>query len=385
MPVDRRTAAPHRVLTRRGLLVGMGAVAAAAPLAARAEGRVITLGSTFDGSSVEQANGMGGFRGAQACFNAINRQGGIGGAKVQLRMADDQFKPEKARDNALAFARDASVIGLMTPLGTRQTAAVMAAVSDMAIVGPNTGTTALRQASPPNLFWVRATYDEEVQRLIRTAATLGTTRIGIVHPTDPLGLGVLAAFQRSMDEVKLRPTVVATTPGTTSPEVEPAARAIAKADPQAVVMALAGMAPKFIQALRAAGCNATVYGLSVSASAGNIATLGAQGRGLEFAIVVPSPFAPKHQVVRQYQADMLASGWPGFSLPSLEGYINARVMAEGLRRAGPNPSRASLIDGLSRIEAFDVGGLRIGYGPANRVGGHFVDVAVLGADGSIRT
>ena len=80
---------------------------------------------------------------------------------------------------------------------------------------------------------------------------------------------------------------------------------------------------------------------------------------------------------------MTASGWTDYSLPTLEGYINARIVAEALRRAGANVTRESLIASLERIESLDLGGMRIGYGTGNRIGSNFVDVAVLGTDGRI--
>jgi branched-chain amino acid transport system substrate-binding protein len=374
---------PFFQLGRRAGLKALGAAAAAVALPSWSQARTWRVGTTFDNSSVERANGSANFKGAQAYFNAVNKAGGIHSSKVELLQADDQFKPDVAKANAQAFAADRSVIGLLTPLGTRQTAAIMESVKDMAIVGPNTGTAGLRKTSPPNLFWVRVTYDQEVDRLIRIAATLGMTQIGIVHPKDPLGQSVLAAFNKSMEAVKLVPAVIATTPGTTSAEVGPAVEAIAKARPQMIIMVMAGVVPTFIKSLREAGVASSVYGLSIGASAANIEALGGNGRGIGFAIVVPPPNAPKYEIVRTYQADMRASGWEDFSLPSMEGYINARVMAEGLRRAGPTATREGLIAALEKIEALDIGGVRINYGAGNRSGGSFVDVAVIGERGRL--
>ena len=52
------------------------------------------------------------------------------------------------------------------------------------------------------------------------------------------------------------------------------------------------------------------------------------------------------------------------------------MAASGLRRAGTGVTRESLIAALDRIEALELGGLRVGFGKGNRIGGHFVDVAV---------
>jgi branched-chain amino acid transport system substrate-binding protein len=377
---DRIDRTRRRVAVATGLVAGLGAPALAQPKSLR-------VGSTFDNSGVEKANGSAGFLGATACFEAINREGGVLGTKVELVMADDQFSPELTKNNAQAFRRDRSILGLLTPLGTRQTAAAIEAVRDMAIVGPITGTAAVRRGSPANVFWVRAGYDQEVEKLVTTSSTLGHTRIGIVYPDDPLGKSVYAGFQQSMSQHRLTPAVVATTPGTTSPEVEPAAQAVAAAAPQMVIVVLAGMAPRFVQALRKLDSGSTtIYGLSISINAANVRAMGEQGRGVGFTIVVPSPFVAKSDIVRRYQADMRAVGREEFSLPSLEGYVNARVMVEGLRLAGTAVSRESLIAALERIESLDLGGgLRIAYGTANRMGSRFVDLAVIDATGRIRT
>lgn len=348
-----------------------------------AQAKTLRIGTTFDNSGVEKANGTGLFLGSSALIRSLNRAGGIHGTKIELVMADDQFKPELAKENARSFAADSSILGVLHPLGTRQAAEVIDAAPGMAVVGAVTGTVSLRKAKAPNAFWVRVNYNQEVDKLIATAAATGTTRIGLVHSNDLLGQSVLAAFNASLSRYKLEPAVIATTPSTTSLEVASAALAISKASPQVVITGLAGAAPKFMAALRNAGCNSTVYGLSITASA--LGAMGDLAHGLAFAIVVPSPLSTRFEIVRKYQADMLASGLRSsdFSLTSLEGYIAAWVLAEGLRRTGPGPTRASLITGLERIEALDIGGVKINYGFGNREGGQFVDVAVIDKTGRI--
>ena len=381
VPEQRVFLAPPTT-SRRRVLTGLAATAAAGlGMPAFAQGKPIRIGTTFDNSSVEKANGQGLFQGSSAFFNALNKSGGLNGTKVELVMADDTFKPDVAKANALAFEKDSSVLALLHPLGTRQTSEVMDAVPGMAVVGPITGTVALRKKTAPNTFWVRVNYDQEVEKLVTTAAVLGQTRIGLVHSNDPLGQSVLAAFKAALAKAKLEPAVIATTPNTTSMEVGPAAEAIAKAKPQVIIIGLAGTAPVFMKALRDAGGNSSAYGLSITASA--LAAMGDLARGLGFVIVVPSPYSTKFEIVRRYQTDMVANGTKDFSLTSLEGYINAAVLAEGLRRAGGSPTRASVMAGLASIENFDLGGLKINYGRTNREGGHFVDVAVIGSRGQM--
>ena len=208
---EQRVFLARPTTSRRRVLTGLAATAAVGlGMPAIAQGKSIRIGTTFDNSSVEKANGQGLYQGSSAFFNALNKSGGINGTKVDLVMADDTFKPEVAKANALAFEKDSAVLALLHPLGTRQTSEVMDAVPGMAVVGPITGTVSLRKKTAPNTFWVRVNYDQEVEKLVTTAAVLGQSRIGLVHSNDPLGQSVLAAFKAALAKAKLEPAVIAT-------------------------------------------------------------------------------------------------------------------------------------------------------------------------------
>jgi branched-chain amino acid transport system substrate-binding protein len=57
------------------------------------------------------------------------------------------------------------------------------------------------------------------------------------------------------------------------------------------------------------------------------------------------------------------------SFRSLEGFVNARVIVEGLRRAGPNPTRAGFRQALESLKSFDLGiGAPLTFGPERHQG-----------------
>jgi ABC-type branched-subunit amino acid transport system substrate-binding protein len=68
----------------------------------------------------------------------------------------------------------------------------------------------------------------------------------------------------------------------------------------------------------------------------------------------------------------------------LEGFTAARVLVEGLRRAGPKPTRASLVTALEGMRKFDIGGLEVGYGPDDHTGLDFADLSIIGQDGKFK-
>jgi branched-chain amino acid transport system substrate-binding protein len=98
--------------------------------------------------------------------------------------------------------------------------------------------------------------------------------------------------------------------------------------------------------------------------------------------VFPDPHRARTPVVRDYQAAMQAIGRSDFSSASLEGYINTRILAEGLDRAGRDVTRAKLRTALLSLNRFDLGGFSVDYaGAAPFVGSRFVSLGILGGDG----
>lgn len=372
-----------RGVSRRNVIKAAGAVALAAPWVARAQSGPLRIAATFANSGVEQPNGQGLFQGAQACFNAINKAGGIHGRQLELVMADDAFKPAQALENARKFAGDANVLALIHPQGTRQTTEIMNGVKNLPVIGPNTGATALHKRGAGNVFWVRTNYDVEVERLVRFADTLGLRQMALVYPNDPFGLSVLDGFNSALERRNIKAVGVASTPGTASLDVQAAAKHLAGLPAQVLIMSLVGTLPAFHSAYREAGGTAIAFGLSVGGSATNLASMRNTAARPIFSVVLPAPNAERFDLARRYRADMRASGFEGESLVSLEGYTDALVLAEGLRRAGPKVDRDSLTAGLETMTDYDLGGLRMRFGKGQREGNTYTDVVMVGSDGRL--
>jgi ABC-type branched-subunit amino acid transport system substrate-binding protein len=64
---------------------------------------------------------------------------------------------------------------------------------------------------------------------------------------------------------------------------------------------------------------------------------------------------------------------------SLEGFLAAKVTVEGLRRAGPNPSRRAFVVALESMRNTDLGGYRVSFSPQDHEGSDFVELTFLGS------
>jgi hypothetical protein len=67
----------------------------------------------------------------------------------------------------------------------------------------------------------------------------------------------------------------------------------------------------------------------------------------------------------------------------MEGFVSAKVLVEGLRRAGRNPTRESFIRGLEAMQKVDLGGLMVTYGADDHTGSEFVELTMIGKDGQL--
>jgi ABC-type branched-subunit amino acid transport system substrate-binding protein len=112
--------------------------------------------------------------------------------------------------------------------------------------------------------------------------------------------------------------------------------------------------------------------------------LGKEGAGVMVSQVMPSPYNPARPIAREFVAAAKQSGkvQPNFS--SMEGYLAARVFAEGLRRASGKPTRESLITALESINE-DFGGYRVGFSASNHVASRFAELSMLTGDGRVKT
>ncbi|MDH5540388.1 MAG: ABC transporter substrate-binding protein, partial [Rhizobacter sp.] len=127
------------------------------------------------------------------------------------------------------------------------------------------------------------------------------------------------------------------------------------------------------------------YNVSFVGTQALSAELGAEARGVIVSQVMPFPYAPTTPLAGEYLAAGKASDAnfaPGYG--SLEGYVAAKTLLEGLRRAGPGPSHEGLIAGLESMRDHNLGGFFVDFGPQKHTGSRYVDMTILTQDGRVR-
>lgn len=321
--------------------------------------------------------------GAEAAMSHINARGGIHGRTLQLHMVDDGYVPQRTTDNVKQMLSQGTAFALLSCVGTPNNTAILPLVEEagMPYVAPLTGASSLRKGAR-NVFHVRASYTDEVHRLIQRLAGMGLKGIGIVHLDNGYGREMLEDATRALAEQGMKPAlqVAVATDGKNLADV---VGKVAAARPTAVLLATAGtVSVDLVKGLKKNVPGVLLTGVSVTLPSDSLKQLGEDGSGLALTMVMPDPNRAKLQVVRDYQAAMRARGQQEFSLGSLEAYVNTRVLAEGLERAGRDPSQARLRTALAGIRNLDLGGFTVDYsGQTPYVGSRFIDLGVLSSAG----
>jgi branched-chain amino acid transport system substrate-binding protein len=267
------------------------------------------------------------------------------------------------------LAQRDDVFGLYSMLGTVETGTAAKMLPGWPIFTPTTGADQLRSQAPPNVLFARATWGDEIDGLLGVANRLGLHKMALVYPEGQVRQAIMALADTALKTHKdLTLVTRATIPSPFSMEVGPAVRTIASnPDVQFVLIAIAGPAAEFIVQARSAGVAVPMYAPSSSISPEFFNRLKSRSAGIGFGSPIPSPWDRSIAITRDYQDAWLKSGKSRntFSFASLEGYINARLMMEALKRVGPDLTRQRFIQSAKRLKFADYGGLAVDWTKSN--------------------
>lgn len=360
----------------------LATLVALAPAFASAQ---ILIGQTAGFSGVVAAGVKETTDGARLWLDHINAKGGVHGQKIELVQMDDKFDPPVAKANAKVLIEQKNVLAIFLNRGTPHTEAIIPLLEahGVPLVAPSTGAMVLHQPVRKQVFNVRATYQREAEKAVAHLHTMGMNRIAVVHADDSFGKDGLEGAMKGFKKAGLDPVAVIKA-DRQKPDYATIVPAINAKDSQAVLWIASGAAvADGVKALRATRSAAQVVTLSNNASTGFIKSLGEHSRGVVVTQVFPYERSYAYGFIKEAGA-LARDRKMELSPAMLEGYTAAKVLVEGLRRAGPNPTRAKLLAALESIRSFDLGGLEVSYGPDDHTGLDFADLSIIGADGKFK-
>jgi branched-chain amino acid transport system substrate-binding protein len=321
--------------------------------------------------------------GAKLYINSVNKNGGVYGRKIELISLDDAFDPKRAGANAKILIEEKGVFALFLCRGTPHAEAILPylAANKVPLIAPSTGAQLLHEPVNPYVFNVRAKYQLEAEKGVVQLSTMGMQRIGVIHVDDSFGKDALAGALKGFVEAAMKPTGVYSYDRTTN-KVDDAVKSLVAGKPQAAILIGSGATvADIVSKVRKADRGILLVTLSNNASSAFVKSLGTDARGVIVTQVFPNPKMATTGIATEMQR--LARATPGaiVSHQAMEGYAAAKVLVEGLKRAGKQPTRESFIKALDGLRDFDLGGLKVDYSPTDHTGTEYVELSMIGKDG----
>ena len=318
---------------------------------------------------------------AQLYFDQVNAQGGVHGRKIKLVSLDDELKPEKALANYKKLLDEEKVLATFLGVGTGTTAAVLPLLEEkrVPLIAPLAIGDSVRAKSGRMVYYTRAGYGDESEKIIQHLTTVGQTKIALATLDNAGGREVAATIdgQLAKRNNKLVQTQFIAPNGS---NIAAAAKAIAAAQPQAVVLFSGGAASgEFVKQLFENKFTGQVFCYSIVSAEIVSKVVGDKARGISFSQVTQYPWDTTVKLVKEYQ-DLAKLGNVPVNYNGMGGFISAKLVVEALRRAGKNLTRENFVAALDGAP-YDLGGVLLNFGNGNRLGTGYVDLVIISREG----
>jgi branched-chain amino acid transport system substrate-binding protein len=353
------------------------------PMAAAAQERIlIGQSAPLTGSNAEIGKDIR--DGALAYFKKVNEAGGVNGRRIELISVDDKNDRKTAGANAVKLVNDNRVVALFGFASATLSLDAMPIVKEKRVpfFAPFTGADAIHKQNG-FVFVMRASYADELVKILEHWNNLGAERVTVVHYDDEIGNQNYATVERIMKAAGKN--AVSVKIQRNAPVDAKAIAAIVKSDPQVIVATtLYGATAQVLKGLKAVKRPYNMTSLSFVGPSQLAKAAGADAAGVSVAGVVPPPTKKVVPVINECAAAMRGAGVPELNYTNLEACIAAKVLVEAIRKAGPGVTRESLYRALTSIGTFDAGGYLVTFNSELRHGSHFVELAVIDKNGQFR-
>lgn len=321
--------------------------------------------------------------GALAYFNFVNDTGGVHGRKIELKSRDDAYNPETASScfNSL-IKDDVFATGFFVGTPTAAKYIPLAEASKIPLVGLFTGAQMLYEPLKHDIINVRASYFDETREQVDDLWRFRDVRkIGVIYQNDAFGKTVLEGVQHALAKHEATPAALGTFERNTL-DISAGLKTVRDAKPDAVIL-VGPYAPvaAILKQAHSTGWHPLFLTVSFVGTEGLIRAAGNDAEGVIVTQVVPPYDRTDLPTIRLYRTALekyMSGTSPSFV--SLEGFVDAMVMVEGLRAAGRDLTREKFIDGVESLHGFDTGlgsDFRLSYGPHDHKGFNSVYATVI--------
>jgi ABC-type branched-subunit amino acid transport system substrate-binding protein len=319
--------------------------------------------------------------GANAYFASVNARGGIAGRPIELVSMDDRNDRKTAAANAKTLL-EKNVISLFGFASATLSldAIPQAEQAGVPFFAPFSGANPVR-VNNPVLFTVRASYGDEMEKILGFWTSLGLKRVTVVHYEDEVGRQNLEVVTNYLKKINLQPKALPLKRN--APVGKAEIQALMAQQPELILTTvLSGAAADMQKELVAMGRVIPTSSLSFVGADQFIVAAGPAASGVSISQVVPNTNS-QIPAVRECHKAMEAAGMKGMNSTQLEACFAAKVLAEGMRRAKKPVTSKTLLEALSGLGTYDLGGYKITFNNGAQHGSKFVDLAMVTREGRL--
>jgi len=311
--------------------------------------------------------------GATTYLHSVNDDGGVFGRKVQLLAFDDGYDPDKAPACFKRMLKESVfALGFFVGTPTAKVYVPMAQDEKIPVIGLFTGAQMLYEPLKHYVINVRASYFDETREQVDKLWDINIHKIGVLYQDDAFGKAVLDGVKLALQKHNSAPAALGTFARNTL-DVDDGLKTVMAARPQAVVV-VGPYAPvaAIVKRAHATGWRPQFLTVSFVGTEEFIKEAGPDAEGTIITQMVP-PYDrtdyPTVALYRKYLSKYYPDTKPSFV--SLEGFVDAMVLVEGLKRAGKDVTREKFISAIESIHEMNVGmgsKLVLDYGPTDHKG-----------------
>lgn len=311
--------------------------------------------------------------GASAYLHMINDDGGVFGRKIQLEAFDDGYDPDKAPACFKRMTKEGVfALGFFVGTPTAKVYVPLAQEEKIPVVGLFTGAQLLYEPLKHEVINVRASYYDETREQVDKLWEANVRKIGVIYQDDPFGKAVLDGVKLALQKHGASTAALGTFTRN-SVDIQAGLKQVMIARPEAVIIAGPyAPAAAIVKQAHMDGWRPQFLTVSFVGTEEFIKEAGSDADGTIITQVMPPYDRVEYPTVALYRK-CLSKYSPGEAptFVSLEGFVDAMVLVEGLKRAGKDLTREKFIAGIESIHDMNAGlgpKLVLNYGASHHKG-----------------
>lgn len=317
--------------------------------------------------------------GALAVFAKVNASNVLG-RKVQLVTLDNANNRQRATENTqMLLGQHAAMVLFGYNSATNSLDSLpLVAQNNMLFFAPFSGSTKLR--GHPNVYTLRASYKDEASKVVEAKRAVGADKAVVLYYDDEVGRSNFEAVVSAFTDAGVaKPGGVAVKRGA---KLEQASvDAITKDSPHYVLATTQySVVSDLLKAANDKGTTVSVAALSFVNPDELAESVGPLARGTVVSQVIPSPRASNQvslPLVKECAEALTAFNGAKLNYTSLESCIAAKTLVAALKKAGPKPTRESVLAAMGSLGRMDLGGFALNLSPGNHNGSSWVELTIL--------